>query len=150
MLLEKNYHLLKEVRLFPLLPRFATFTADILLHRHLIFLIVCIAAFLQEANHAFELNMRLFTSFEKDGDLSATLASDAAQMPAPSSEKFAKASTYMERRTPATTSPSTKTDSTSVARKSTLPVSPGLIFLGLALPLYLIARLYLPGYLGWA
>lgn len=107
------------------------------------------AAFLQEANHAFELNMRLFTSFEKDGDLTATLASDAAQMPAPSSEKFAKASTYMERRSPGSSSTSTKSAATSSSTNSRLPVSPGLLFLGIALPLYLIARLYLPGYLGW-
>lgn len=91
--------------------------------------------------------MRLFTSFEKDGDLTAELAADAAQMPAPSSDKFAKASTYMERRTPG--SASSKSTALPSSTKSRIPVSPGLLFLGIALPLYLIARLYLPGYLGW-
>lgn len=128
-----------ESTLFHTILTFALVNADIV---HFSFT----AAFLQEANHAFELNMRLFTSFEKDGDVSATLAPGAAQMPAPSSEKFAKASTYMERRAPAISNTPT---STAIAKKSILPVSPGLLFLAIALPLYLIGRLYLPGYLGW-
>lgn len=106
------------------------------------------AAFLQEANHAFELNMRLFTSFEKDGDVAASLAPGAAAMPAPSSAQFSKAATYMERRAPgSSTATKTRNAAQDVAVKSKRLVSPWMIFFGVVLPVYLIVRKYAPQYL---
>ena len=103
------------------------------------------AAFLQEANHAFELNMRLFTSFEKDGDVAASLAPGAAQMPAPSSHRFSQAATYMERRAPNSVKEAVQMGPVRPSKKRM--VSPWMIFFGVVLPVYLVVRKYAPQYL---
>jgi len=61
------------------------------------------AALLQEANHAFELNIRLFSSFSEAAEKKSTLAPPTAELPripSPSLEGYAKAATYMPSRGP--------------------------------------------------
>jgi hypothetical protein len=58
------------------------------------------AALLQEANHAFELNIRLFSSFSEEEDSAAQellVPQDlnVARIPSPSLEGYAKAAAYM-------------------------------------------------------
>lgn len=57
------------------------------------------AELLQEANHAFELNIRLFSSFsEDDGQTLSVPNADRPPIPSPSLEGYAKAATYMPKK----------------------------------------------------
>lgn len=89
--------------------------------------------------------MRLFTSFEKTGDVQAVnnkLTSNA--MPAPASDKFAKASNYAGPRVErAAKSSPVAADQLSKKASSVLPIPLWLLFLAVVLPAYLVARPYL-------
>lgn len=91
--------------------------------------------------------MRLFTSFEADGQVAASLDPSKAAMPAPTSAKFSKAATYMERRAPTSSQQAKNTAQNAALQTKRSHISPWMIFFGVILPVYLIVRKYAPEYL---
>jgi heme oxygenase len=102
-------------------------------------------ALLQEANHAFELNILLFSSFseneEKKSNLLVPQADTAAHIPSPSLEGYAKAANYMPREKAKELRAERKAalkQSSSVASNSLSMRN--MILLALMLPAFLAAR----------